>query len=62
MWLGEREGEANEGLVTVGSRKEKKLCDNECLCYRCQLLVPTEWARNAHMVSSALARFGVLWR
>lgn len=23
---------ASEGFVTVGSRKEKKLCDRECLC------------------------------
>ena len=40
LWLGESEDEANEGLVTVGSRNEKKLCDNECLCYPCQLPVP----------------------
>jgi len=25
-------GAAREGLVTVGSRKEKKLWDSECLC------------------------------
>jgi hypothetical protein len=24
---------ARLGLVTVGSRKEKKLCESECLCY-----------------------------
>jgi hypothetical protein len=30
---GERSGlDARAGLVTVGSRKEKKLCDSECLC------------------------------
>jgi hypothetical protein len=23
---------ARDGLVIVGSRKEKKLCDSECLC------------------------------
>ena len=30
---GEAIGEgARDGLVFVGSRKEKKLCDSECLC------------------------------
>ena len=30
--LGMAELDAREGFVCVGSRKEKKLCDKECLC------------------------------
>ena len=33
--LGEELEDASEGLVTVGSRKEKKLWDKECLCCQC---------------------------
>lgn len=31
---------ARLGLVTVGSRNEKKLCDSECLCYERPITSP----------------------
>lgn len=62
LWPGEREDPARAGLVTVGSRKEKKLWDNECLCYSYQLLAHKDVRHaRAHMMSSPLARFGMFW-
>jgi hypothetical protein len=40
MGPGERLGlDERAGLVTVGSRKEKKLCDSECLCCEVQVSI-----------------------